>query len=231
MFTGIIEDVGTLAEFRRTGTGATVVVSTRLGNAGETALGDSIAVDGCCLTVTRFGDGRFEADLSAETLARTTLGSLAAGRRVNLERALAAGARMGGHIVQGHVDSVGSIASIREDGETRVLRFRCDAGLRPYLAEKGSVAVNGVSLTVNEVTPDGFGVTLVPFTLSHTTFGDLKDGAPVNLEADVVAKYVLRGLQALTGGKLPQGSGEPPGGARTRGRIVTLDFLKEHGFA
>ena len=111
MFTGIIEDVGTLAEFRRGGTGATVVVSTRLGSQGEVALGDSIAVDGCCLTVTRFGDGRFEADLSAETLARTTLGSLAAGSRVNLERALAAGSRMGGHIVQGHVDSVGSIAS------------------------------------------------------------------------------------------------------------------------
>lgn len=218
MFTGIIEDVGTLSSFARTGTGAKAVIATRLADEpGGMALGDSVAVEGCCLTVTRFGGGTFDADLSAETLARTTLGSLAAGARVNLERALAAGARMGGHIVQGHVDGAGSIASIRKDGDMRVISFRADAALRPYLAEKGSVAVDGVSLTVNEVTADGFAVTLVPFTLSHTTLGDKREGSPVNLEADVVAKYVLRGLEAMLGKKLPGGG-------------VTLDFLKEHGF-
>lgn len=203
MFTGIIEDVGTIDAMTKAGTGARARISTRF--AREIGLGDSVAVDGCCLTAVTIDDRSFEADLSAETLARTTLGSKAAGARVNLERSLPAGGRMGGHIVQGHVDGVGSVASIRADGDTRVLTFRALESLRPFLAEKGSVAVNGVSLTVNVVTADGFGVTLVPFTLEHTTFGGVKEGDPVNLEADVVAKYVLRGLEALTGKPLPGG--------------------------
>ena len=203
MFTGIIEDVGTVELLETSGTGARVRIATRF--AKELVLGESVAVDGCCLTATRLHGGAFDADLSAETLARTTFGSLAQGGRVNLERSLPAGGRLGGHIVQGHVDGVGSVASVEADGEARVVAFRAPAALLPFLAEKGSIAVDGVSLTVNEVTADGFRVTLVPFTLSHTTFGELRGGDPVNLEADVVAKYVLRGLENLTGKKLPGG--------------------------
>ena len=203
MFTGIIEDVGTIEAMTPAGTGARARIATKF--AREVGLGDSVAVDGCCLTAATIDDRGFEADLSAETLARTTLGSRRAGSRANLERSLPAGGRMGGHIVQGHVDGVGRLASMRTDGDTRVLVFEAPESLRPFLAEKGSVAVNGVSLTVNVVTATGFSVTLVPFTLAHTTFGDAKEGDGVNLEADVVAKYVLRGLEALTGKPLPGG--------------------------
>lgn len=203
MFTGIIEDVGKIVAMETAGTGARARIAAVF--AGDLALGESVAVDGCCLTVTAMTAESFDADLSAETLARTTLGSAKAGTRVNLERSLAANARLGGHIVQGHVDGVGSVAHVETDGDTRVVSFRASPPLLPFLAEKGSIAVDGVSLTVNGVTPDGFRVTLVPFTLSHTAFDELSVGDPVNLEADVVAKYVLRGLENLTGKKLPGG--------------------------
>ncbi len=208
MFTGIIEDVGTIAAASPVATGLRMTIATKLEGIG---LGDSICVDGCCLTATRVGGGSFDADLSKETLDRTTLGALAKGSRVNLERALSAGSRLGGHIVSGHVDGVGSIREMKTDGETRIVTFGCDAPLAPFFAEKGSVAVNGVSLTVNTVTAGGFGVTLVPFTLAHTTFGTLAAGAKVNLEVDVIARYVLRGLEAITGKKLPGG-------------LTTMDF-------
>lgn len=203
MFTGIIEDVGRIEAFENAGTGARARIAARF--AKELVLGESVAVDGCCLTVTRADGASFDADLSAETLARTSFGAAGVGTRVNLERSLAANARLGGHIVQGHVDGVGSVASVAADGDTRVITFRAPAALLPFLAEKGSIAVDGVSLTVNAVTADGFRVTLVPFTLSHTAFDELAAGDPVNLEADVVAKYVLRGLENLTGKKLPGG--------------------------
>lgn len=203
MFTGIIEDVGKIEAMDKAGTGARARIATRF--AGELVLGESVAVDGCCLTVTRKDLTSFDADLSAETLARTTLGAAAKDTRVNLERSLAANARLGGHIVQGHVDGVGTVARVDADGDTSVITFRAPTPLLPFLAEKGSIAVDGVSLTVNAVHTDGFSVTLVPFTLSHTAFNELAAGDPVNLEADVVAKYVLRGLEHLTGKKLPGG--------------------------
>lgn len=203
MFTGIIEDVGRIESMQKVGTGARARIATRF--AGELVLGESVAVDGCCLTVTKKDAGAFDADLSAETLARTTLGGAAKDTRVNLERSLAANARLGGHIVQGHIDGVGAVARVDVDGDTRVITFRAPPSLLPFLAEKGSIAVDGVSLTVNAVTADGFAVTLVPFTLSHTAFNELAAGDPVNLEADVVAKYVLRGLENLAGKKLPGG--------------------------
>jgi len=193
MFTGIVEDVGTIAAFAKVAGGARATIATKLKRVRK---GDSIAVEGCCLTATKVTAKGFDADLSEETLARTTLGSLGRGARVNLERALPAGARMGGHIVAGHVDGVGAIARIDEDGPTRILTFRATPELMPYVAEKGSIAVNGVSLTVNAVTRDGFAVTLIPFTLEHTTFGGLAAGARVNLEADVIARYVVRGMEA-----------------------------------
>lgn len=198
MFTGIIEDVGHLKGFARVESGAKASIVTKLARAGGIALGDSVCVNGCCLTATRVDENGFDADLSAETLARTNLGELAAGATVNLERSLPADGRLGGHIVSGHVDGVGEIAKIERDGETRVVSFRAPAGLLPYIAEKGSVAVNGVSLTVNGVLPDGFHVTLVPFTLEHTTFGGLAAGGRVNLEVDVLARYVVRALSFAT---------------------------------
>ena len=199
MFTGIIEDVGVLKKLEKIGSGARATVVTRLAAGDGIGLGDSVAVDGCCLTATRIDAQTFDADLSAETLARTSLGRFAAGTRVNLERSLPAGGRMGGHVVQGHVDGVGEVVSIARDGETRVVTVRAPADHLPFFAEKGSVAVDGVSLTVNGVTKDGFHVTLVPFTLEHTTFGDLETGDRVNLETDVMAKYVVRALSFLQG--------------------------------
>ena len=202
MFTGIVEDVGTIAAAEAAGSGRRMTIATKLDGIRP---GDSVSVDGCCLTATRVGAESFDADLSKETLDRTTLGALAKGSRVNLERAVGAGQRLGGHIVSGHVDGVGSIESIARDGESSVVTFACDRALLPFLAGKGSVAVNGVSLTVNGVTERGFFVTLVPFTLSHTTFGTLAAGSRVNLEIDVIARYVLRGLEAILGKKLPGG--------------------------
>lgn len=195
MFTGIIEDVGHVKSFEKSGTGAHLAIVTRLARANGIGLGDSVAVNGCCLTATRVDENGFEADLSAETLARTSMGAIASGGRVNLERSLPAGGRMGGHVVQGHVDGVGEVASVRSDGETRVVTFRAPRETLPFFAEKGSVAVDGVSLTVNGVTSDGFHVTLVPFTLEHTTFSALKEGSRVNLETDVMAKYVVQALK------------------------------------
>ncbi|HVO31227.1 MAG TPA: riboflavin synthase [bacterium] len=195
MFTGIIEDVGHVKSFEKNGTAARMSVITKLARASGIGLGDSVAVNGCCLTAIRVDENGFDADLSAETLSRTTLGLLASGSRVNLERSLPAGGRMGGHVVQGHVDGVGEVASVRADGETRVVTFRAPKETLPFFAEKGSVAVDGVSLTVNGVNADGFHVTLVPFTLEHTTFSALKEGTRVNLETDVMAKYVVQAMK------------------------------------
>jgi riboflavin synthase len=160
------------------------------------ALGASIACDGCCLTVTTVraeGTGAaFTVDVSNETLSRTTLGSWGAGRRVNLERPLKAGDELGGHIVSGHVDGVARIAAIREDGASRRVRFEVPAPLARYIAEKGSVALDGTSLTVNEVEGSSFGVNLIPLTLTETTWGSKKPGDEVNIEVDLFARYVAR---------------------------------------
>jgi riboflavin synthase len=215
MFTGIIEDIGVLRSVAKSGgatagaagTGARVSVATKLAAAGGIALGDSVAVDGCCLTAIRVDENSFDADLSAETLARTTFGGAVAGRKVNLERSLPAGGRMGGHVVQGHVDGVGTVVSVVRDGETRVVRFAMEDALRPFVAEKGSIAVDGVSLTVNGVSNDEFHVTLVPFTLEHTTFARLSAGNTVNLETDVMAKYVVRALAVTNMSQKESGRG------------------------
>lgn len=211
MFTGIIEQIGTIREFRRGAEGADLFIETTLGDIG---LGDSVAIDGVCLTATRIESDGFAAQASTETLTRTTLNEAQSGQAVNLERALAAGARMGGHIVQGHVDGTGSIESVENDGDARIYRFRAPAELLMFMAEKGSVAVDGVSLTVNSVENETFGVTLIPHTLTHTTLGQKSSKSPVNLETDVIAKYVVRYLGALSAS----------GG-------IDLEFLKRHGFA
>ena len=192
MFTGIVEEVGTVVAVEDHGPDARLRVRGPLVTS-DARLGDSIAVDGVCLTVTELpGDGTFAADVMPETLRRSALGSVAAGRPVNLERALAVGGRYGGHVVQGHVDGVGRILG-RSPGERwDDVEIALPAELARYVAEKGSIAVSGISLTVTHVGDESFGVSLIPTTLEHTTLGGLVVGDAVNLEVDVLAKYAER---------------------------------------
>ena len=195
MFTGIVETVGEVASIRRTAEGARLRVRARL--AGEPVLpGESINVDGCCLTVARRGRDWFEADCSPQTMRVTTLGGLRAGSRVNRERALTASSRMGGHFVQGHVDGVGEVVGTRREGNSRVTSFRAPPAVATCLVPKGSVAIDGVSLTVSALLPDRFEVTLIPHTLVVTTLRHLRQGRRVNLEADILGKYVRAFLDA-----------------------------------
>ena len=197
MFTGIVEGTGTVvtpARPRADGGAARLEVDAPW-LAGELAVGDSVAVDGCCLTVVASGSTRFAADVVAETLHRTALGRLAAGARVNLERPLALGGRLGGHLVQGHVDGVGRVLGRSSAGQGEEVRVELPADLARYVVEKGSIAVDGVSLTVAGVGQGWFSVALVPHTLAATTLGERGPGDPVHLEVDVVAKYVERLVQ------------------------------------
>ncbi len=188
MFTGLVKDLGRVTAVQQTGDGVTLAVRTRL--SGEIALGDSVAVNGVCLTATAVEDGTFEAEVMHETLRRSSLADVGEGSAVNLELALRAADRLGGHIVQGHVDGLGSVRDVREDGFARVVTIAAPPELLRYVVEKGSIAVNGVSLTVVEVTGDAFSVSLIPETLERTTLGTAAPGAAVNREVDVVAKYV-----------------------------------------
>jgi len=190
IFTGLVQDLGTVTQVDAGGEGVTLAVRTRL--AGDIAAGDSVAVDGVCLTATAVADGHFRAELMHETLRRSSLGAAAPGSGVNLELALRATDRLGGHIVQGHVDGVGSVREVREDGFARVVTIAAPAELLRYVVEKGSIAVCGVSLTVVAVGEDWFSVSLIPETLERTTLGTVAPGTPVNLEVDLVAKYVER---------------------------------------
>jgi riboflavin synthase len=185
----LVADLGSVAALDPTDEGLRLTLRTRL--AGEVGEGDSIAVDGVCLTATAIDGESFAADVMHETLRRSTLGELAPGARVNLELALRAADRLGGHIMQGHVDGVGTIAAVREDGFARVLTVAADdPALLRYVVEKGSISVGGVSLTVARVDGTAFDVSLIPETLERTTLGLAGSGTRVNLEVDVVAKYV-----------------------------------------
>lgn len=194
MFTGLIADLGTVTAVERDGAGARLSVRTAL--ADELREGDSIAVSGVCLTAALLADGAFAADVMAETLARSSLADVAAGARVNLELPLRAGDRLGGHVVQGHVDGTGSVQEIREDGFARVVWIEIKEPLARYLAEKGSVAVDGVSLTVSALGEHSFAVSLIPETLRRTSLGTLAPGARVNIEVDIMAKQLERLLEA-----------------------------------
>jgi len=204
MFTGIVEEIGTVLAVEQGGGDARLVIAA--GVADGVRPGDSIAVDGVCLTVTAEQDGRFTADVMPETLSRTTLGRRAVGDRVNVERAVRADGRLDGHLVQGHVDGVGTLVSRDPGLRWDDLVVSCPPSLARYVAEKGSIAVDGVSLTVTSVGPDRFGISLIPTTLAATTLGDLAPGDPVNLEVDVVAKYVERLLGARLGREPGQAS-------------------------
>ncbi|MCD9027079.1 riboflavin synthase [Luteimonas sp. BDR2-5] len=196
MFTGLIEGVGSLQAIESRGGDARLRIAVGTLPFTDPAMGESIAVNGVCLTVVGFDAAHFEADASTETLALTTLGALVPGRALNLERAMLPTDRLGGHLVSGHVDGVGRVASIHEDARAQRWRFDAPAALLKYVAHKGSVCVDGVSLTVNVVDAGGFEVALVPHTVAHTAFAQAATGDPVNLEVDMIARYVERLLQA-----------------------------------
>ncbi len=218
MFTGIITALGSIVRAQPTAHGAGARLQIRVSGPGyeDVRLGESIALDGVCLTVIARRQRVFTVELSAETLARTTAGSWKKGDRVNLERALALGDRLGGHLVLGHVDGVGTIGAKEAAGEAVRVEIAAPRPLLPLIAEKGSVTVDGVSLTVNGVHGESFDLMLIPFTLRETTLGTKTPGARVNLEADVVARYVARLMAAAAGG-----AGRPG---------VTIETLKEHGY-
>jgi riboflavin synthase len=200
VFTGLVEDLGTVAAVHATADGVRLTLETPL--ARQLAEGDSIAVNGVCLTAVGICGERFGADVMHETLRRSSLGEVAAGSRVNLELALRADARLGGHMVQGHVDAVGVVADVRDDGFARVVTIEAEGGrdgILRYVVEKGSIAVDGVSLTVAAVDDTSFAVSLIPETLARTNLGAARKGAIVNLEVDILAKYV----EKLLGARLP----------------------------
>lgn len=190
MFTGLIEDVGKVEALERAADGARLRIASHL--ASELSLGDSIAVNGCCLTATAVHDDSFETEAMNQTLEVTALGGVKQGGRVNLELAMKVGDRLGGHIVQGHVDGVGSVASIEDDGFARRVRVTLPTRLLQYVVDKGSIALNGVSLTVAELGETWAEVSLIPETLERTNLGELQAESRLNVECDVVAKYVER---------------------------------------
>jgi len=200
MFTGIVEDLGTVKNIKRKKND--VVFTFQVGNINlkEVILGDSIAVNGTCLTVTSLAKKTFTVDASKETLAKTNLGKLKVGKTVNLERALKAGDKMGGHMVNGHIDGVGKVKSRAKQGESYEFTFSVPKNLSKYIVEKGSVAIDGVSLTVNAVKGDNFVVNIIPFTQKATTFGQLRKGSSVNIECDIIGKYVEKFLMGKNSG-------------------------------
>lgn len=210
MFTGIIEDVGTVKSIEKKGPFGKIVVQTAL-DLSSVQAGDSIAVNGSCLTVTELSGGGFAADISAETFEVTTLGELSPGARVNIEPALTLSRPLGGHMVSGHVDGVGTIRRKVDKGGSATLEVSCPASLMGQIVKKGSVAVDGISLTVAGLSQDGFTVAVIPHTLKKTTLPDKKEGARVNIETDVIGKYVEK---YFASGK----------------QSITEDFLSEHGF-
>ena len=193
MFTGLIETVGEVAEAKATSAGVRIRVRTAL--AGELTPGDSLAVNGVCLTVTLAEKGELHADVGPETARVSTLGALYRGQPVNLERSMRADARFGGHFVQGHVDGTGILEEVRHDGDAHWLTVAFPATLAPYLVRKGSIAVDGVSLTIAGLGDSRFDVMIIPFTWEHTNLRALKGGDRVNLECDMIGKYVARSLE------------------------------------
>ena len=217
MFTGIIEAIGQIRACERRNSDARLEIACGELDLSDVALGDSIAVNGVCLTAVAFTGDSFSADVSGETLSRTTLGDLAMGAAVNLEKALTPTTRLGGHLVSGHVDGVGEVLWRKTDARSERFRLRAPAGLAKYIAEKGSICVDGISLTVNRVEGAEFELNIVPHTLTATTMEDFAAGRRVNLEVDIIARYLER---LLLGDKAaqPQAAG------------VTEALLAEHGF-
>ena len=213
MFTGIIEELGTVGQLDRRPDSIKLTIQARKVLEG-TQLGDSIAVNGVCLTVTSMTDSSFTADVMHETMRRSSLSDIKSGSKVNLERAMQVGGRLGGHIVSGHIDGVGHIARIAADGIARVITISIPKDMEPFIVEKGSIAIDGISLTVVSVGNSQFSVSIIPHTMANTTLIDKHPGAVVNLETDVIGKYVHSFTTAHTGKR----SG------------ITLETLLENGF-
>ncbi len=214
MFTGIIEEVGQLADIKRGSQSAVLHIRCQKVLEG-TKVGDSIAVNGVCLTVTSMDGQGYTADVMAETLNRSSLGNLVRGSRVNLERAMPADGRFGGHIVAGHIDGTGTITDIFRDETAVWYRISAEPGVLRYIVEKGSITIDGISLTVAQVTGQDFSVSIIPHTQTNTALADRKAGDIVNLETDIIGKYVEKLLT-------PEESGKKSG--------LTAEFLAEHGF-
>lgn len=218
MFTGIVEEIGTIRAIRRGRNSAVLDIGAKV-VLDDIHLGDSIAVNGVCLTVTDFNSGGFCADVMHETLNRSSLAKLQSGSRVNLERAMAANGRFGGHIVAGHVDGVGQVAAIQKDDNAIWYTIRAGAEILRYVVEKGSITIDGISLTVAKVDDQSFQISAIPHTVAVTVLHDRKVGDPVNLETDIIGKYVEKLLTpAPAAGKPSPTSG------------ITRDFLTRYGY-
>lgn len=214
MFTGIVEELGTIRAVRRGARSAVLSIAART-VLEDLKIGDSVAVNGVCLTVTSLDDGGFTADVMPETLRRSSLGALGPGGRVDLERAIAAGGRFGGHIVSGHIDGTGRIAAVRPEDNAVWYTVEAAPGLLRYIVEKGSITIDGISLTVASVEADRFSVSLIPHTARCTVLGYKRPGDTVNLETDIIGKYVEKLLRPAP---------------ETVQRGITLEFLAENGF-
>jgi riboflavin synthase len=216
MFTGIISAIGLISAIEHKGGDCRLTINTSKLSLSDTQLGDSIAVNGVCLTAIELGKQHFCADVSNETLSRSTLKNAVVGTPVNLELALTPTTRMGGHIVSGHVDGIGELVELKPDARSWRLSFKAPDELAKYIAEKGSITINGISLTVNTVNGALFSVNIVPHTLKETTLADIKVGSQVNLEVDLLARYLERLLQG-------EGAAKPKG-------AITETLLKDSGF-
>lgn len=217
MFTGLIEEMGTIEAITGFGEGSRMVL--RVGvTAEDLAVGDSLSVDGVCLTAVEVGKSKVALELSQETLRRSTLGTKRVGSRCNLERPLKLGARLGGHMVSGHIDAVGEVVEVRPEANGLWVTVRAPEALMRYIVEKGSVALDGISLTVADVAEETFSVAVIPHTAKVTTLGEARPGTRVNLEADIIGKYVERFVAARFG----EDEAASPG--------LTRDFLTQHGF-
>ena len=214
MFTGIIEAIGSVAKLQQLGSDWRLTIDTGKLDLSDVVLGDSIAVNGCCLTVVELKENIFSADVSNESMRCTALGEFKDGTRVNLEKAMLASGRLGGHIVSGHVDGVGSLVESSEDGASVRLVYEAPKEIAKYIAAKGSVCIDGASLTVNEVSGQKFTVNVIPHTQIETIIGDYKVDQKVNLEVDLIARYLERLLQ----------------GTESRTEGLNKDFLAKHGF-
>ncbi|MBL0387609.1 riboflavin synthase [Tumebacillus sp. ITR2] len=220
MFTGLVEEVGTVAEIRPSGHAIHLKIkSTKVLDG--VALGDSIAVNGICLTVTAFDKSSFTVDVVPETMRRTTLHELSANSPVNLERAMQMGGRFGGHIVSGHIDGVGRLVSLQEEDIAKVVRFSAPPNVLRYVVEKGSITIDGVSLTVMDVDSESFRISVIPHTWMITVLRHRRVGSTVNLEVDIIGKYVER----LLGPHLPGAN------SQSESTRLSLDFLRNNGFA
>lgn len=217
MFTGIIEEQGTVHAILHGNNSAHILINAHEVCIGSRA-GDSIAVNGVCLTITRCSGEGFTADVMPETLSRSALGFVRPGSTVNLERALTLSSRLGGHIVSGHIDGTGRIRSIIKNGIAHIYQIECDANILRYIIAKGSVALNGISLTVCEVTETYFTVSLIPETFSKTNFGTMKEGGCINIECDMIGKYIEKLLTPTTHTSLNSTT------------IISESFLQMHGF-